>query len=425
MDSLSNSGPGRPLKVVMLSTYPKGGAGWACFRLAEALRGEGHEVRLLTAHKGPAGTDWQVVAQPKVNRWQAYAMRLGLRKNHYQFRNKFLASLSPEYDWFSFPESEYEVEKHPDLQWADVIHLHWVADFIDMPRFFKRWAGRKPIFWTLHDMNPLTGGCHYIGTCAGFKIGCPVCPQVPPGYKKTLAAEGFSLKQEVLENVMGSHLQLIALSSWMEVMMKSPLLNRFKRHRAVNPVDVSIFKPAPSPLRNQLCIPSEMRLLLFVADYTSNKRKGADLLMEALKILDIPAGMSVGLLTVGEGQMPSIPIGMSHFPLGKLSSPEDMAQAYQAADFFILPSRQDNLPNTAVEALACGTPVVGFNVGGVADLIDAPEKGVLVEGVSATALARGIEKALQTEYVREANVEKYAYASVARHYAELYQKSFA
>jgi glycosyltransferase involved in cell wall biosynthesis len=181
-----------------------------------------------------------------------------------------------------------------------------------------------------------------------------------------------------------------------------------------------------SAARSTLGVPAEGKVILFAAHSVANKRKGFDLLAQAL------AGLAdlgdVFLISLGRGLPPATGVPTRH--LGYVGDERLLSLVYSAADVFVLPSRQDNLPATGLEALACGTPVVGFAVGGVPDLVRPEETGVLVDQVDAAALGSGLRDLLTNgdrlirlrRRCREVALDEFSLERQARDYRELYMR---
>jgi glycosyltransferase involved in cell wall biosynthesis len=319
-----------------------------------------------------------------------------------------------------------------DLPDTDVVNLHWVAGFVDFQALFRALPARRKLVWTLHDMAPFTGGCHYNGTCNRYRSGCSGCPQLGAGRADDLAARAFRRKQQVLASFDPAGLRIVAPSRWLADQARgSALFGRFPVDVIPNGLDLEVFRPRDRDFaRSVLGIAGSAKVILFVADNMKSHRKGMDLLLRAL------GGMrqrdNVLLLTVGFGQPRyRTPLPLKH--LGGITLDGVMSLAYSAADLFVIPSRQDNLPNTVIESLACGTPVVGFRIGGIPDMVRDGETGLLAEPEDAESLARAIEQLLDDEPLRlsmraacrQIAERDYDLQLQARRYRDLYRACLA
>lgn len=289
---------------------------------------------------------------------------------------------------------------------SDVIHLHWIAKFLDQPSFFGSLSPDQPVVWTLHDMNAMTGGCHFSDGCDRYTRGCGGCPQLPgpqvpsqvpsrvPSQVPTqlpaqtmplpmhesagddLSRRYFLTKQRAIEGV---NLHIAAPSRWLlECAKSSPLLASAKSFRHV-PYGIPLGDYYPMDrrdARSRLGIDPDATLVCFGAMDVSARRKGGRHLAEALSHL---AGLpGVQGLVFGGGELPTGdgPLPPMHH-VGPVRSLLMQRTVYSAADVFVLPSLEDNLPLTGLEAMACGTAVVGFNTGGIPDYVRPGQTGLL------------------------------------------------
>lgn len=314
-------------------------------------------------------------------------------------------------------------ESLPD---ADIYNLHWIRGFIDPLPFFR--ATEQPVVWTLHDMNPFTGGCHYNVECRRFEDRCGRCPQLGSNHEKDLSRTVWARKEEAYRGALDNgRLHIVALCKWMaEEVKSSALLSEAPVHIIPNGLDHHSFRPRETQgMRSALEIPSDHRIVLFVAQSARNHRKGFDLLAKALGAMDKD---DVTLLSIG-GKEPDLKTSLAHVHLGTIGSDLLLSVFYSLADLFVIPSRQDNLPNTVLESMACGTPVVGFDTGGIPDMVRPGETGWLAETGNVRALREAIAQALADESAREQRgtrarevVEaEYTLERQAQQYTDLYE----
>lgn len=284
----------------------------------------------------------------------------------------------------------------------DIINLHWIANFIDLQTLISQVGGRIPLVWTLHDMRAFTGGCHYDGQCGKFMLdsGCHTCPQLLKSGPNDASFFEFSAAKSVLGGLDRNDLQIVTPSAWLaDQSRKSKILSRFNVSVIPNGIDTDVFKPIDqSTARKCLGIAEQNKVLLFVAQDINNHRKGLDLLMNAIHEI---AGKidNLHLLTVGDVQSSSFHnAGIESTNLGTVVNERFLPIAYSAADLFTIPSRQDNLPNTVLESIACGTPVVGFRAGGIPELIKEGKTGWIVDKQSSCDLATKIVEILNVPH---------------------------
>ncbi|MBQ3634643.1 MAG: glycosyltransferase [Bacteroidales bacterium] len=296
---------------------------------------------------------------------------------------------------FSVANVGVDISTHPLVREADIIHLHWINQgFLSLGSLSKLFALGKPIFWTLHDMWSFTGGCHYAGTCLEYTEHCGFCPFLRTPEKADLSYKGFLQKREVYGDV---DLTAVACSNWLGSCATSSALLRKKKCITIpNPIDTKVFRPMDkNEARKELGLPTDKKLLLFGAASVSDTRKGYRFLLEALRIISDSFPMiakQIELVVFGrvKGQLNEDNHNFKTHHLDFISSTETLVKLYNAADVFVLPSLQDNLPNTVVESMSCGTPVVGFRTGGAPEMVVHEKTGYLAEVKNALSLAGGI-----------------------------------
>lgn len=311
---------------------------------------------------------------------------------------------------------------------CDVINLHWVAHFVDYRLLGALMSRRLPIVWTLHDMNPFTGGCHYDNGCGRYMDCCGACPQLGSTIDADPSRRAWKRKQRALQELESDCLHLVAPSQWMaDAVRRSSLLGRFPVTTIPYGLDVDIFSPRSAEVgRRALEIPCDASVVLFVAHSVSVQRKGLALLSQALASLhDLPA---LFLLSLGSGA-PDVEGNIPHLHVGHISQERLLALLYSTADVYVVPSLQDNLPNTVLESLACGTPVVGFDVGGIPDMVRPGVTGLLAPVGEVVGLSAAIAEVLQDD-VRRAEMsrnsrcvaeDEYSLKVQAQRYLELYE----
>jgi glycosyltransferase involved in cell wall biosynthesis len=269
---------------------------------------------------------------------------------------------------------------------SDLIHLQWINNgFLSIKDISKI---NKPIVWTLHDMWAFTGGCHYSGKCKKFEKSCSNCP--------ILENEFFDLSKHILEKKLklwkSLDLTVVCPSKWLaSEAKKSKLFSRRIVKIIPNGIDLNIFKKGNViQARKKFNLPLDKNLILFGAiNSTNDLRKGFDLLDKSLKEL-LKNKLNLELVVFGSNMGPKELCGYKVNYLGSLNENE-IISAYSACDCFVAPSREDNLPNTIMEALACSMPVVAFNVGGIPDMVEHKKNGYLAQPFDVKDLANGIK----------------------------------
>jgi glycosyltransferase involved in cell wall biosynthesis len=312
---------------------------------------------------------------------------------------------------------------------CDIVHLHWVATFLDYESFFAVVPMERPVVWTLHDMNPVTGGCHYDMECGRHRSGCEGCPQLGSRQSYDLSAQVWQRKRSIFANVPPSRLCMVTPSRWLtQVVKDSPIFSRFRVETIPYGLDLDAFAPRDRlAAREVLGIPHDANVVLFVAEMVDNKRKGFAILMDALTVCS-REDRRLWLLSVGH----RAPLGsgsMQATHIGYVNNERFLSLVYSAADIFVIPSLQDNLPNTVLEAMACGIPVVGFDVGGISDMVREGHTGCLVGVGDLAGLQRAIDGLMQDQVLRAAMskacrqvaVDEYGLERQAQAYSDLYK----
>ncbi|HEY3490042.1 MAG TPA: glycosyltransferase [Candidatus Deferrimicrobiaceae bacterium] len=372
-------------KIVHLSTMDFGGAGKAAARLNAALRSAGADSEMLVACRKSEDPGVRLLPEavsPVLpdGRWEEMYRTWGEALSAYPSRPSGL-------ELFSDAQTGVRLDRVAAIRDAGIVNLHWVAGTLDYARAGQELTGKK-VIWTLHDMNPFTGGCHYSGGCERYRTSCGCCPQLGSDRDQDLSRRVFEAKAAGYRNL---DIHVVTPSRWLaDCARKSALLGNFPVSVVPNGLPLDVFRPLPSPAaRREAGIPKGAKVLLFGADYIAH-RKGYSLLLEALSRFPRPAREGIVLASFGPLPEGDIPEGFGKMAFGTIGDEEALAKVYNLADAFVLPSLEDNLPNTMAEALACGVPVAGFAVGGIPDLVVPGETGFLATAGDAPCLARAI-----------------------------------
>jgi glycosyltransferase involved in cell wall biosynthesis len=332
-----------------------------------------------------------------------------------------------DYELFDDDRAALGKEVVEQLPQCDVVNLHWVTGFVDYESFFMHVPGHVPVVWTMHDMNVFTGGCHYDRGCGKYTAACGACPVIGSNRERDVSRRVWKRKQRILRTIPEGRLHLVSPSRWLaDASGESSLLADRPIAVIPNGMDTDVFAPRDrSFARDVLGIPEKAGVILFVAETMDDPRKGFGLLVEALGHL---AG-TASLVAISVGRSPpGIELPVPHLHLGSVESERLLSQVYSAADVFAIPSLQDNLPNTVLESLACGTPVVGFAVGGIPDMVRPGITGLLAEPGDVAGLGSSLGEVLENRALREKMSvncrriarEEYTLEVQARRYQELY-----
>jgi len=270
----------------------------------------------------------------------------------------------------------------------DILHLHWIYEFLDHPSFFNSIPDDLPIVWTLHDMTPFTGGCNYNWGCQYFKIGCHDCPQLAKS-SHDFARKSFEIKFNSIKN---KNIHAVANSRWIESeARKSQMFSNVKTFQTIHyGLDTDVFCPKTKDVaRKELNIHSDKTIISVGAVGLNSKRKGMLELIRAIQKIDDKR--HILLLAFGNGEIAKEIPGVEVVCTGYQISPEKLSTIYSASDFFVIPSLQEAFGQTSLEAMACGIPVVGFDTGGIPDMVIPGETGLLAREGDLDDLATKIQ----------------------------------
>ncbi len=417
------------MRVLIVNTSERsGGAAIAASRLMRALNNYGVKAKMLVRDKE---TDTlTVVGLPQSSRlrwhflWERFVVFCRL---HFQRRHLFEVDIA---------NTGSDITKLREFQEADIIHLHWINQgMLSLNGIRKILRSGKPVVWTMHDIWPATAICHVTLGCRNFTTRCQNCRLLPGnGSASDLSSTIWQKKWKMLEE---ENIYYVACSRWLESeAKKSALLKGQKITSVPNPIDTHIYKKGDKlAARQRLGLPPDSRLILFASQRVTTENKGMTYLIEACRQLaDLTKCQTPCEVMILGGHAEEVveQLPMKAYPLGYVNDEQRIVDVYHAADVFVLPSLSENLPNTIMEAMACGVPCVGFKVGGIPEEIDHKRNGYVAEYRSAEDLARGVRwilteadyESLSRNAVHKV-VQNYSQQSVALRYAEVYQQALA
>lgn len=383
------------MKVVLVNTQTPGGAYIACQRLSNALKKQGIDVSFVAI---------------KATKWSFFWERLCIwGANRFSRKNLFAVSIA---------NTGTDISKLPEVREADIIHLHWINQGgLSLRNIQKLQTLGKPIVWTMHDMWPFTGICHHAYECTAYEKQCGQCPLA----SDRLAANVYEHKQRAWHKI-----HFVGCSEWIaSLAQRSGLTKDSKMHSIPNPIDTNLYSPiTKQEAKKNLGLDAEKKYVLFGAMNTTAPMKGFRYLLEADELLHEE---NIQYLVVGKNSAELI-AQLKHegIDLGYVSDEQQKALIYNAADVFITPSLAENLPNMLMEAMSCGTPCVGFNIGGIPEMIDHQFNGYVARYKDAEDLARGIEWVLSAKNNLGVEASKkvlntYSEEKVANQYIALYK----
>ncbi|GIV76370.1 MAG: glycosyl transferase [Litorilinea sp.] len=365
----------------------QGGAARASYRLHTALRRVNHDSVMLTQHKR---SDDVTVFQPPmlgprlVARMQPHLDGLPLKL--YPHRRRWMWSLN------FLP---YGACRWINRFNADIVNLHWIGTgFVSITDVA---AISAPIVWTFHDMWPFTGGCHIDGGCGRFRLGCGYCPQLHSERRYDLSYIAQLYKKRAWAE---KEICVVTPSHWLADCARESLLFQHRRIEVIpHGLDLHLYKPHNKALaRDILVLPQDKQIILFGAIHgLSSPNKGFAHLHAALqRFSNIWTKEDVIAVIFGESEPPEPPnFGLQTRYLGTLNDDVTLSLVYSAADVLVIPSQQESFGLIALEAMACGTPVVSFDTSGLRDIVEHHGCGYRARCFSSEDLAEGIRWVLE------------------------------
>lgn len=403
------------MRIALITTSDtSGGAAIAAMRMADALESIGHSVSILVLNKKRSDNRVQ-----KVSLIGDKGIFL-LQSIQYKFEQKVL--IRSNYQFSGNPWIGNNIANHEAILNADVIQFHWINHgFLSIQNLKSIFRLNKPVFWHLHDYWPFTGGCHYPSSCEQFKIGCGNCPALTFNSSSDRSSSYFNQKIELFQI---NKPTLVGASAWLSEEAKKSKLGRWARVVHIpNPIDINYFQNLKTEnIKEELAIPQDAKVLLFAAMNVYDSRKGFSELLNALQILKTKTNHLIHILVAGKANS-SMDLPFQTHYLG-FANQSRMVSAYKAADVFVIPSLEENLPNTILESLACGTPIAGFKVGGIPELV-IESSGNLADYKDELQLADCIEKSLNIKSTGSfyTNLERFSNKVVAKAYEQLFMES--
>lgn len=423
------------MRVLIVNTSERtGGAAVAANRLMKALNNNGVKAKMLVRDKerpragALAGmTDSLTVSElprsPLLRwhfLWERFVIFCHLHFSRHRLFDVDIANTGT------------DITSLREFEEADIIHLHWINQgMLSLKVIRKILRSGKPVVWTMHDIWPATAICHLTLGCRNFTTACRQCRLLPGGGSSNdLASVIWNRKKRMVED---ENIYYVACSRWLESeAKKSALLKGQKITSIPNPIDTHIYnRYNKQEARQRLGLPLDKKLILFASQRVTNENKGMKYLIEACQQLTDLKQLGVVILG-GHAEEVVEHLPLEAYPLGYVNDEHRIVDVYNAVDVFVLPSLSENLPNTIMEAMACGVPCVGFKVGGIPEEIDHRRNGYVAEYRNAEDLAKGIRWILTEADGEELSrnavhkvAQNYSQQSVAMKYIDVYHQAMA
>lgn len=409
---------GRSLRVVHIGTDIYGGAGLGMVRLHEALLKAGIDSRILCTNARPT-ENRGCIRNKTLSGWEKKRMRFPTwLHDHGLFTPLFFRGRAAQNEikekWgeqFSPPFTMHRLEWTSWVMDADVVHLHWVAGFLDVPSFFRNC--RKPIVWTLRDEAPLLGGFHYEAS-----IPSDLAPEL-----RRFEAKVRKIRERAIRR--HGRTAFIALSNENgELARSSPTARGAKVFIVPNPLSNAVVSVTPlsvAEARKRLGLPDAPKIVLFAAQHLREPRKGFDKAVEAVSTLRAN-GWNILLAAIGRTDQ-SFPLPDFVVAPGFLRS-EALIDWYFAANVFVNPSSAEGCCKTLLDAVGCGTPCVAFPHSGAREAIG-DAGGIVTRGFTVEDLAQAIASILSSGWnrgsIRERALARFSPESIAQRHVEIYR----
>ncbi len=416
------------MRVLIVNTSEKtGGAAVAANRLMDALNNNGVKAKMLVRDKM---TDDISVVGLRHSFWTMWNF---LWERWCIFWHLHFSKL---HLWeIDMATAGSDITKLREFREADVIHLHWVNQgMLSLKGIRKIVKSGKPMVWTMHDMWPATGVCHYARGCNRYASTCGNCPLLPHrGGKNDLSAKVFRHKKSLYQ---GANISFVTCSKWLEKQaVASGLFVGQRVTNIPNPINSHVFCPQDkAEARLRAGLPADKNIILFVSQRVTDERKGMKYFVEAIDRLveKYPEMKDHTAIAILGGHSEEVSLTLPSYSLGYVSDEKQIVSVYNSVDVFVLPSLEDNLPNTIMEAMACGVPSVGFKVGGIPEMIDHQKNGYVAAYKDVDDLCNGIHWVLEEsdrKQLSQACVRKvsqcYSQNAVAMKYIEVYNQAMA
>lgn len=417
----------RARRVLHISSSDCAGtAGRGALGLHQALRAAGEHSRMFVLNKESEG--------PAILRYhpeEDFLSRVGrmVRKAYLQRLQDACWGTRPN-DWsdFSDDRSPHGPDLGDQLPIRDLVHLHSISNFIDLRKTFPLISGR-PLVWTLHDMNPFTGGCHQSGGCDRYINTCGYCPQLGSTRGNDLSRKAHWRKQRAFESLNPARVRIVAVNSALaKAARRSSLLRDFNISHIPYGIDPEAFRPRDRrALRASLELPTTAFVVLVHLTDPCNSRSGILPVVEALQQLS--TGADCVLLSAGDQPEP-FDAPFRHVHLGSLTSDDMLSLFYSTGDCLVSASPRQAFELSALEAMSCGTPVVSFDLPGLADIMRSGQTGFLARSGDVTDLVQKIQRIKENPAEARAMGrngrtlvrESYSVARETQSYLELYQE---
>ena len=385
------------MKILHINTSDTaGGAAIAAMRLHKAMLAAGIDSTFFCLNR-TINDDGRILTVDKKTKLKSRTFDIAKRI----FFTK--TTLSSQKGLFSDMKHGYKLGKFVKLNDYDVIYIHWVnGGFLSLKGMKEICKTGKKIFWFMHDMFPITGGCHHSFECNRYTQNCGECTYMKHPCKSDFSYKQLKLKHKILDKY--PNLSFVSPSKWLyECAKSSSIAKGHNVYHIPNLLDPNVFRPLDKDFcREVLNLPKDKKIILFGADSAlTNPYKGFEYLVKAMGKFKTDSHIKADellLVIFGSSYNKTIDdlLPFETRFMGALHDGIAISLLYNSASVFCIPSVAENFANTILEAINCHTPVVGFNVGGIPDIVGT-DTGYLAEYKNADDFAKGISYVLDNE----------------------------
>jgi len=378
-------------RIVHFSTADNdGGSGRSAYRIHTGLKALGWDSKMLVGTKVTSDQDVEpVYGDSRASKWAGYLIDSASRR------------VGLAYQWQPW---SHRLKHHRWLHEADVIQMYNLhGGYFPIP-LLPHLSRLAPLIWRLSDMWPMTGHCVYAGSCERWKTGCGACPAISDYVEMGIDTSAMLWKQKQ-RLYSKCDITVVAPSSWTEGMARqSPLLGQFPIHRIPNGLNTELFRPINREIACEVMgLDPLVKRILFVAHgLDNNPRKGGGILMDAIRLLGSRPGVELMLAGVGGSTWEEANLPLPVRRVGYITDDRLIAIMYCCADIMVVPSTVENLPNTLLEAMACGLPAVAADSGGMHDAVINGVTGYLIESGDVSGFAARMGQLLDDQNLRQA-----------------------
>lgn len=389
------------MKIVHICTYDRGGAGLCCLRIHKSLMNAGVESKFVVLQNTQHFEEEYQYGYYKDRIVAAFMRILKMTRLKISERYKIAALAEGQHTSYTLPVSPVDITKCKWIEWADVVHLHWVNDYLDYPSFFNKI--KKPIVWTLHDENLFYGIAH---------LRKNILPNNP------LEIKYRQLKCEALR--CPERLSIVFLSNKMYDDFKNEdIIKGRPKYIINNSVNTKLFIPKDQrEMRRKWNIDLKKLVFVFVSTNIADPNKGLDILSDVLFKLNPEA------VIIAIGSNPSKKKWVNVNSVGLVKTEAEMCELMNCADYMAMPSFQEAFNQSIIEAMACGLPAVAYPVGGATELINL-NNGVLCSDFTSEALENGINLLMKRQFdsniIREDIINRFSPEVIAAKYINTYK----